>query len=191
MLATAMRHERMRTSDMIDMSGEMRTYTTGRSWTLTTITRSQVAPRNRSRTMVHTVLSAGETKKLRTPDGRDLAYVDFGADDSPLVIHNHGGPSSRLEGTLVASGAIGHGLRLVSVDRPGTGQSSPQDNRTFEDWADDLVTLADALGYQQFGVSGWSEGGPWAMAAAAYVDPNRLRHVAYLAGAAYGAFGDN
>jgi hypothetical protein len=29
------------------------------------------------------------------------------------------------------------------------------------------------------------------MAATAYIDPNRLRHVAYLAGAAYGAFGNN
>lgn len=141
--------------------------------------------------MTYTVLPAGETKKIRTPDGRDLAYIEFGETDSPLVIHNHGGPSSRLEGTLLASGAMSHGLRLVSVDRPGNGQSSPQKDRTFKDWADDLITIADALGYQQFGVSGWSEGGPWAMAAAAYIDPSRLRHVAYLAGAAYGAFGDN
>lgn len=29
------------------------------------------------------------------------------------------------------------------------------------------------------------------MAAAAYIDPRRLRHVTYIAGAAYGAFGDN
>jgi len=141
--------------------------------------------------MTYTVPPAGATKKIRTSDGRDLAYIEFGALDSPLVIHNHGGPSSRLEGTLLASGAISHGLRLVTVDRPGIGQSSPQKDRTFKDWADDLVTIADTLGYQQFGVSGWSEGGPWAMAAAAYMDPGRLRHVAYLAGAAYGAFGDD
>ncbi|MDT0352521.1 alpha/beta fold hydrolase [Pseudonocardia charpentierae] len=141
--------------------------------------------------MAYAVLPAGETKKVRTPDGRDLAYLEFGQPGSPLVIHNHGGPSSRLEGTLLASGAISHGLRLVSVDRPGNGRSSPQKDRTYKGWADDLMTVADALGYQQFGVSGWSEGGPWALAAAAYIDPSRLRHVSYIAGAAYGAFGDN
>jgi pimeloyl-ACP methyl ester carboxylesterase len=71
------------------------------------------------------------------------------------------------------------------------GQSSPQKSRTYAGWADDLVTIADALGYQEFGVTGWSEGGPWALAAAAYIDPLRLRHVTSIAPGSYGAFGDN
>jgi pimeloyl-ACP methyl ester carboxylesterase len=120
-----------------------------------------------------TVPPVGDTKYIRTPDGRDLAYVEFGDHDAPLVIHNHGGPSSRLEGRLLASAATGNGLRLVSVDRPGVGRSSPQKDRTYHGWADDLLTIADALGYAQFGVSGWSEGGPWALAAAAYAAPHR------------------
>jgi pimeloyl-ACP methyl ester carboxylesterase len=40
-------------------------------------------------------------------------------------------------------------------------------------------------------VTGWSEGGPWALAAAAYIDEARLRHVTSIAGGSYGAFGDN
>jgi pimeloyl-ACP methyl ester carboxylesterase len=63
--------------------------------------------------------------------------------------------------------------------------------RSYSGWADDLTTIADALGYREFGVSGWSEGGPWALAAAAYIDPGRLRHVTSIAGGSYGAFGDN
>ena len=63
--------------------------------------------------------------------------------------------------------------------------------RSFSGWADDLVTIADALGCHEFGVTGWSEGGPWALAAAAYIDPLRLRHVSSIAGGSYGAFGDN
>ena len=54
-----------------------------------------------------------------------------------------------------------------------------------------MVTIADALGYHEFGVTGWSEGGPWALAAAAYIDPARLRHVSSIAGGSYGTFGDN
>jgi pimeloyl-ACP methyl ester carboxylesterase len=54
-----------------------------------------------------------------------------------------------------------------------------------------LITIADTLGYHEFGVTGWSEGGPWALAAAAYIDPFRLRHVSSIAGGSYGTFGDN
>lgn len=131
------------------------------------------------------------TKTLGLSDGRTLAYVEFGDPDAPLVIHNHGGPSCRLEGRLLANGATSNGLRLVAVDRPGLGQSSPQRNRSYEGWCADLVAIADALGYPEFGVSGWSEGGPWPIAAAHYIDASRLRHVTSIAGGNFGTFGDN
>jgi pimeloyl-ACP methyl ester carboxylesterase len=128
---------------------------------------------------------------VTTSDGRTLAFLEVGAPDGPLVLHNHGGPSSRLEARLLADAAATNELRLICVDRPGMGQSSPQKNRTYKGWADDLVAVADALGYQEFGVTGWSEGGPWALAAAAHIDPARLRHVSSIAPGSYGAFGDN
>jgi pimeloyl-ACP methyl ester carboxylesterase len=131
------------------------------------------------------------TGKIATRDGRRLAYLEVGDPDGPLVIHNHGGPSSRLEARLFADSASKNRLRMVCVDRPGIGQSSRQKARSYSGWADDLVAVADALGYQEFGVTGWSEGGPWALAAAAYIDPARLRHVSSIAPGSYGAFGDN
>jgi pimeloyl-ACP methyl ester carboxylesterase len=131
------------------------------------------------------------TGQVATRCGRTLAYLEVGDPQGPLVLHNHGGPSSRLEARVFADAASKNRLRLVCVDRPGMGQSSPQKARTYEGWADDLVTIADALGHQEFGVTGWSEGGPWALAAAAYIDPGRLRHVTSIAPGSYGAFGDN
>jgi pimeloyl-ACP methyl ester carboxylesterase len=128
---------------------------------------------------------------VATSDGRRLAYLETGDPDGPLVIHNHGGPSSRLEVRLLAEAASKHRLRLIGVDRPGMGQSSPQKARSYSGWADDLIAVADGLGYREFGVTGWSEGGPWALAAAAYIDATRLRHVSSIAPGSYGAFGDN
>ena len=131
------------------------------------------------------------TRTVTARDGRTLACLEVGDSSGPLVIHNHGGPSSRLEARLFAASASKHRLRFVCVDRPGMGQSSPQKTRSYAGWADDLVAIADALGHREFGVTGWSEGGPWALAAAAYIDPFRLRHVTSIAGGSYGAFGDN
>ena len=133
----------------------------------------------------------GATGTVAAPDGRRLAYLEVGDPDGPLVIHNHGGPSSRIEARLFASSASKNRLRFLCVDRPGIGQSSPQAARTYAGWADDMTTIADALGYREFGVTGWSEGGPWALAAAAYIDPLRLRHVTNVAGGCYGTFGAN
>jgi pimeloyl-ACP methyl ester carboxylesterase len=130
-------------------------------------------------------------KGVTTPDGRHLSYLEVGDPNGPLVIHNHGGPGSRLEARLLADSAATNRLRLVCVDRPGMGQSSRQESRSYSGWADDLVAVADALEYHEFGVSGWSEGGPWALAAAAYIDPARLRHVSSIAPGSYGAFGNN
>ena len=135
-----------------------------------------------------TLPPAGDTKQVVTNDGRDLAYLEFGDPGWPLVIHNHGGPGSRLEGVLLAEGATKNRLRLVSVDRPGFGPSTPQQHRTYLGWAEDLIAIADALGYQHFGVSGWSEGGPWPLASGGVHRPGsaaprdehrgrRLRHV--------------
>jgi len=123
--------------------------------------------------------------------GRSLCYLEVGDPKGRVVLHNHGGPSSRLEAKIFASHARDLGLRFVCVDRPGQGRSDPQPDRTFAGWAADLEAIADALGADRFAVTGWSEGGPWALAAAAYLDPARLKHVTSIAGGSYGAFGTN
>ena len=59
---------------------------------------------------MNTALSAA-TRTITT-DGRTLACLEVGDPNGPLVIHNHGGPSSRLEARLFAEAASKHGLRL-------------------------------------------------------------------------------
>lgn len=133
----------------------------------------------------------GRELRATLPDGRVLALFSTGDPAGPLVLHNHGGPSSRWEVALFASAAEAHGLHLVGVDRPGMGGSSPQTRRTLRGWAEDLTAVADHLGAQCFGVTGWSEGGPWALGCAAWIPRERLLHATTIAGGSYGAFGPN
>lgn len=65
---------------------------------------------------------------VTTPDGRQLAYLEVGYPHGPLVLHNHGGPSSRLEARLQAACAATNELRLVCVDRSGRNLQTPVPN---------------------------------------------------------------
>jgi pimeloyl-ACP methyl ester carboxylesterase len=87
----------------------------------------------------------------------------------------HGTPLSRLwcpDETVTASS----GIRLLTVDRPGIGGSDVLPRRTFSDWPSDVIGLADVLEIDDFGVVGWSAGGPYAAACAARI-PARLTGV--------------
>jgi pimeloyl-ACP methyl ester carboxylesterase len=67
---------------------------------------------------------------VQTPDGRTLAVEDAGDRDGRPVLVHVGTPNSRhLYGRTVAD-ATARGLRLISYDRPGYGDSTPQPGRT-------------------------------------------------------------
>jgi pimeloyl-ACP methyl ester carboxylesterase len=112
--------------------------------------------------------------QLTLPDGRRLAYAEFGRHDGAPVLYFHGAPSSRLEPLLIGDDAWGRlGLRVIAPDRPGMGRSDFQPGRGFSDWPADVAALADALGLRRFAALGFSGGGPYVAACAARI-PERL-----------------
>jgi hypothetical protein len=38
-----------------------------------------------------------QARVVTAPDGHQLAYLEVGDPHGPLALHNHGGPSSRLD----------------------------------------------------------------------------------------------
>jgi pimeloyl-ACP methyl ester carboxylesterase len=104
---------------------------------------------------------------LTMPDGRNVGFADFGDVGGTAVIWCHGGPGCRLEGATVAAEARRAGLRLVGIDRPGYGRSTPQPGRTIGGWVDDALAVADELGLDTFATVGVSTGGAYALALAA------------------------
>ena len=106
------------------------------------------------------------------PDGRSLAWCDYGTPDGVPVFYFHGIPGSRIDGRVTAEAIAAAGLRLIALDRPGFGSSSPVPRkRTYAGWADDVENLAGALGIDRFAILAYSAGGPYALAAA-----NSLAH---------------
>jgi len=113
--------------------------------------------------------------------GRVLAYTDLGASNGPLVIHCHGAPSSRFELTHFDQAFAGLSVRVVTIDRPGYGGSSPQPGRRLEDWAADVAAVADELGVERFGITGLSTGGAYVVASAALL-PDRVVGAGVISG---------
>jgi pimeloyl-ACP methyl ester carboxylesterase len=105
-------------------------------------------------------------RRMRMPDGRWLAYVDFGDPAGRPVFSFHGGLSCRLEVRFAASFCRDEGIRLISIDRPGIGLSEYQAQRSILDWPEDMAHFALMLGINHFAVLGWSAGGPYALACA-------------------------
>ena len=78
---------------------------------------------------------------------------------------------------------VRHGLAVCSYDRPGYGLSSRRPGRTQADTVDDVVAIADHLGWDRFAVAGASGGSGPALAVAARV-PERVTRCAVVVGVA-------
>ena len=116
------------------------------------------------------------------PDGRRLAYAEYGSPEGLPVLYFHGAPSSRLEPLLVGREVWGRlGLRVIAPDRPGIGGSDFQPGRGFNDWPKDVAALADSLGLRRFAVLGNSGGGPYVAVCAARI-PERLTSAVVVSG---------
>jgi len=109
------------------------------------------------------------------PDGRKLGYSDTGDQSLPPVFYFHGFPGSRLEASFLSI----TGARLIGIDRPGYGLSSPKRRRKLADFPQDVAALADHLGIEKFAVMGVSGGGPYAAACAHWL-PERVAAAALV-----------
>ena len=99
-------------------------------------------------------------------DGRIIGFADHGPADQVPVVWCHGGPGSRLEPSLLFESASRAGMRLIGIDRPGYGRSTPQPGRTIGGWVPDAIAVLDHLGIDRFMAVGLSTGGAYALALA-------------------------
>jgi len=99
--------------------------------------------------------------------GRPLRVLEDGDPDGAMVLLHHGTPGAGRIHPPWAADAAERGLRLVTYDRPGYGESARDPGRTVASAAADAAAIADALGAERFATWGTSGGGPHALACAA------------------------
>jgi pimeloyl-ACP methyl ester carboxylesterase len=122
-----------------------------------------------------------------TPDGRQLAFAQWGDPDGFPILGLHGTPGCRLERWPDEDVYRRLGVFYVTHDRAGYGQSARRPGRRVVDEVDDVAALADHLGLEHFGVTGGSGGGAHSLACAARL-PDRVVRASCVVGVA--PFGD-
>jgi len=96
----------------------------------------------------------------------------------------HGTPGARRQIPLeVREYAARHGLRIIGLDRPGIGSSTPHLYHDVVDWTGDLEILLETLAIDTLRIIGLSGGGPYALAAGAAM-PDRVHGIGILGGVA-------
>ncbi|WP_031171374.1 alpha/beta fold hydrolase [Streptosporangium roseum] len=131
--------------------------------------------------IMNTDAAAEHTITLK--DGRRMGYAVFGDPAGRPCLFVHGYASSRWMAGWAFPGALLHrqSIRLISVDRPGYGLSTPHPTAGFPSWADDAAELIDHLGLGRVAVIGLSMGAGPALALAA-THPGLVTTTAVLSG---------
>ena len=116
--------------------------------------------------------------------GRRLGFAEFGSPHGDAIIWMHGTPGARRQIPVEARAyADREGLRIIGIDRPGIGSSSPHVYESILDWTGDLEMVADTLGIDRMHLIGLSGGGAYVLAAGAAL-PDRVLGIAVLGGVA-------
>src|SRR3954447_2953045 len=131
-------------------------------------------------------LVAERLRFVAAPDGREVAFAVWGDPAGFPVMRMHGTPGCRLMRWPDEEVYGDLGVCFVTHDRAGYGRSTRLRGRQVVDDVDDVRLIADELGFERFGVSGGSGGGPHALACAARLPDRVIRATCAVGIAPYG-----
>jgi pimeloyl-ACP methyl ester carboxylesterase len=112
-------------------------------------------------------------RRLQLADGRTLAIAEWGDPHGIPVISHHGTPGGRISYWIDPTIDVRYGIRRITFDRAGYGESTRLPGRSIVDAVPDVVAIAEVLGIDRFVSSGGSGGAPHALAVAALL-PDRV-----------------
>jgi non-heme chloroperoxidase len=97
---------------------------------------------------------------VKTKDGVDIFYKDWGPRDAQTIFFHHGWPLSADDWDTQMLFFLNQGFRVVAHDRRGHGRSSQVwDGHDMDHYADDVAAVVEQLGVQGAFHVGHSTGG--------------------------------
>jgi len=121
--------------------------------------------------------------RLQRPDGRAVAWSEWGPNDGVPVLRLPGTPGCRYSVRADRTLWKARNLLMITTERPGFGASTRLPGRGFAEPADDCAAVLDQLGIEAVHVAGGSGSAPHQLAFAAR-HPSRVRAMTILVGAA-------
>lgn len=120
-------------------------------------------------------------KTVTCRPGCTLAYNDFGDlnGDHPILIQH--GMIASIRDQHLFDRLAENGARLISIARPGYGQSTPYALRSIAEWGEIVSAVVEELGLTHFDVLGISSGAPYSYALG-YAFPKQVRRLFILSG---------
>ncbi len=132
----------------------------------------------------HELVPPRTERTVKVAADRHLGLAEFGRPDGRVVFWFHGTPGARRQIPPAARRAAEDlDVRLIGVERPGTGSSTGHLYPEIRAFADDVAVVADEAGADRFGVIGLSGGGPYTLACA-HEMPDRVTAAVVLGGVA-------
>ncbi len=113
-------------------------------------------------------------------NGNTLSYTEFGSKNGYPILLQHGLIASIEDYDLFES-LVRLGNRLISIARPGYGESSPYPMKNVAEWGEIVSVLVDSLQLSQFDVLGMSSGAPYSYSIG-YAFPGKARNIFIFSG---------
>ena len=128
-------------------------------------------------------------RDIELRDGRTLHVYDDGDPNGNVLVEHHGTPGCGLRYPPDMELARERGLRVVSYDRAGYGDSTAKPGRSIADVAADIEDVVDALDVDRFVTIGGSGGCPHSFACGALLGGRCVASAAIASPAPWGADG--
>lgn len=118
---------------------------------------------------------------IKTSDGTEIFYKDWGPRDAQTIVFHHGWPLSADDWDAQMLFFLGKGYRVIAHDRRGHGRSSQTDTgNEMDTYAEDVKALAAALDLRGAIHVGHSTGGGEVARYVARAEPGRVKKAVLL-----------
>lgn len=109
-----------------------------------------------------------------------ISFAEYGNKDGFPILIQHGMVASIKDGSLFQK-LIDLGARVISIARPGYGESSPYAMENIGEWGEIAAILVNELQLNRFDVFGISSGAPYSYSIGSRL-PEKTRNIFILSG---------